>query len=217
MTNSNANELIGISLSNGTATITGNTLGNPDPALSLRSNSQDYNRKFIGIRILANTHFNVVESNTITNLILTNTTGYTECAGIFLTSGDVLKNKITGIGTVVNASMSPYIRGIYLYGSAGCSNEIFNNLIILSGGISTDADIFGIYEESFDNCTYWIYHNSVSITGPANSSSNTAAFYRSTDADIFLKNNSLANFRAQQAFGGTNYVMYLDITVPWLS
>ncbi len=212
LTNTTAGDFPAISVTCGVVYITGNTIGDPDPAHSLRSASQNYSRKLDGIRITSEYYFCDVDSNTITNLILTGAGGYPESSGINVYAADIRKNRITGVGTCTQSTLAPYLNGIYISGLAGASNEVENNAVALNPGASTDATIYGIanYESETDHIGF--HHNSVSITGLAGTSSDSYGFYRDAWSSVEMKNNVIANFRDSVPGGGYNYGIYLNDT-----
>ncbi|MCX6279263.1 MAG: hypothetical protein NT004_14380, partial [Bacteroidetes bacterium] len=102
------------------------------------------------------------------------------------------------------------------YGNSGATNEIVNNYIALDGGSSSDPNIFGVYDFSGGDNTTGFYYNSVSIEGPPDATSQTAAIKRDSYSHFNMRNNALVNF-SQAGSGGVNYCFYFSDTINLIS
>ena len=142
---------------------------------------------------------NAIENNIIGNWSLNATTGSPYARGMYIYSANVKKNKIFNI-SCLNPGVTPYIYGIHNYGASGVTNEYSNNLISLDGGAATNPVIYGFYDASYSTSFYNLYYNDIYITGPATTTSNTYAYYRSVAAFYTLNDNIFANNRVA---GGT--------------
>ncbi len=168
-----------------------------------------------GIYCTATNPGNAIENNIFGNWTMTAATGSPYARGMYVYSANVKKNKIFNI-TCTNAGATPYIYGIYNYGVSGVTNEYSNNLISLDGGAATNPIIYGFYDGSYSTSFYNLYYNDFYVSGPATTTSNTYAFYRSVAAFYTLSDNIFANNRVA---GGTgkHYAAYISSTGTWSS
>lgn len=219
-----AGEFYGIMVDDSWVMVSGNTIGHNDTSKTVR-NAGTYTA-IDGIRIQYPTSTCIIDQNQVINLIFTASSGESSATGIFAENCHVRNNRIMGLGSCLSAAFTPMIYGIYLNWSNASRNEVFNNSVILDGGMAPDPTIYGIYDYSSSEDFYQVYHNSVSINdGAANSGqktgsgdspsifyNETAAMYRESTAYFDMENNTLANFRSTTS-GGNNYCFnYYDTT-----
>ncbi len=221
---SSAGEFYGIMADETWVMVSGNIIGHTDTSKTVR-NAGTYTA-IDGIRIQYPGGTSIVDQNQIINLIFTATNGESYATGIFAENCHIRNNRIMGLGSSLSSDFTPNIFGIYLNLSAGYLNEVFNNSVILDGGMAPDPTIYGIYDYSSSEDFYQVYHNSVSINDGAAVSglktasgripdafyNETAALYRESTAYFDLENNTLANFRSATS-GGNHYCFhYYDTT-----
>lgn len=159
-----------------------------------------------------------IYGNTITNLSNTNTTASATSvivAGISIATATItpriFNNKIYGLtnaGTGTMAIQQPIAAGIIIY-AAGTSDSVYNNMISLGTGQTTNTSFVGIWAPftlSPQPTTSYFYHNTVNIAGTASSGAwPSFCFLRGafsatpSTVNVTVKNNIFTNSRS----GGT--------------
>ncbi|RYY70056.1 MAG: T9SS type A sorting domain-containing protein, partial [Chitinophagaceae bacterium] len=201
----------------GTVTITGNTINNiAAEGVSVNTATHE------GIGILVSTAVPniVIDSNTISNLSLTNTGAIgTILSGIYIgslnTGARITRNKLFGFSnaaTGVSITAPPVASGIYLRDVAAGGGELFvaNNMIALGSTQTTNTSFIGIWNQVNPALGYneRIYYNTINIDGAAGTGAQPSfAFYRGnftatfTGPTVDIKNNIFSNNRT----GGTGF------------
>lgn len=187
----------GIRVSGGTALIGsdgGNLIGSLSTPNSIKING---NGESYGLHVSSFWDISKIENNILCNITLTADDGPAQLTGIYTTSANVKRNRITKLGTELMGKF-PTITGIHDACASNLSLIYDNNLIALDGGASSNPTLMGIkaFGENFSE----FYYNSVAITGAATSSASTHAFHGNTAASITVKNNIFSN---QRENGGT--------------
>jgi hypothetical protein len=113
----------------------------------------------------------------------------------------VEKNNISGISSLspTTGVLSDLVFGII--SASGSSASYYNNMISLNSSTNTQAQIFGISDESASPAASTYYYNSVHVYGTAAGSNNTYAFERFNTGTVTLRNNIFSNIRT----GGTGF------------
>ena len=155
-----------------------------------------------------------IYGNTLTNF-LTTTTDVTNTAigGIGITtagsSGNIYKNRINSfINTSTGTSSLPAICGII---AANGTFNVYNNAIKLDNGSNSNGiRIFGIHHFTVNTWNY--YYNTVSIGGTAaGAAARSAAFIRTVNGSLVLKNNIFFNTRTGTS---SNYSISNKVAAP---
>lgn len=120
------------------------------------------------------------------------------------TAVQVERNTIYGLAVNSTAAGST-LNGIHLSSTFSASANVFNNMISLGNGISSNLRIFGIYQTGL---TGIIYHNSMRIMGAVSSGSEyTAAYsYAATSKALICRNNIFYNERTGGS--GSHYAFH---------
>ncbi|MFY8019656.1 MAG: T9SS type A sorting domain-containing protein, partial [Bacteroidia bacterium] len=191
----------GIYITNGTHTVTNNTLrriegNNATTAFGLYTLN--------GIHITGGTN-HIIRSNSISDIRNFNfgSAAY-PVAGIHITGGTNLtveRNRVSkvfalGQGTAAN---SPQIVGMYCSTTLGIN--FLNNQISLGAETTGEARVFGFLNASASgNCNY--FYNSVFINGVVGAGVNTSyAIHRTSGANVIAMNNIFYNKRASLGTG----------------
>jgi hypothetical protein len=198
----------------GTITIRGNTINN-----IAAEGTQTSTATHEGIGILVSTAQPniIIDSNTISNLSLTNVGAIgSVLSGIYISSNNtgasITRNRLYGFShasTGISALTPPVAAAIYLR-EVGLSGELFiaNNMISLGSGQNTNTSFIGIWNQVNPavNYTEKVYHNSINVEGLVTAGANPSfAFYRGnfsatfTGPNLDIKNNIFINNRS----GGT--------------
>ncbi|SDC77150.1 fibronectin type III domain-containing protein [Williamwhitmania taraxaci] len=203
-TASSKNIVSGIVSSNGTTTISGNTVRNLTTVANATGTSAT--ASVIGVAMTSTTTPALVSQNSIYNLS-NNHAGANAVlvTGIFYNgpaSGMVERNLIYGLNTT-STSESATISGIQINGG---TTTFQNNMISLGQGLATGYAINGIYENLGTNN---LYFNSINIGGTTTTSNQrTFAFYgNQTYTTRLFKNNIFVNARNTSAGSGKNYAV----------
>lgn len=198
----------------GTVTITGNTINN---IAAEGTSTSTATHEGIGILVSTALPNIVIDSNTISNLSLTNTGALaTILSGIYIgslnTGARITRNKLYGFSnaaTGVSATAPPVAAAIYLRDvAAGGEMFVANNMIALGSGQTTNTSFIGIWNQVNPATGYneYIYYNSINIEGTVAAGAQPSfAFYRGnftatfTGPTVDIRNNIFINTRA----GGT--------------
>lgn len=144
--------------------------------------------------------------NTFRNL---STLGST-CSGIVISSNDNDANSnITG-NLIYDLSATTDIKGIAATSYYRTVNTN-NNIIVLGNSVSTNVNIYGIYQYYLAN----VYFNTVYIGGTGTSgTSNSYAYYRHSSwySTTNVRNNVFYNARSNSGGTGTHYAAYFGST-----
>ena len=155
-----------------------------------------------------------IYGNTLTNF-LTTTTDVTNTAiggiGIITAgaSGNIYKNRINSfINTSTGTATFPGISGII---AANGTFNVYNNAIKLDNAANNNGiKIYGINHSAATTWNY--YYNTVSIGGTATgSAARSAAFIRTVNGALVLRNNVFANTRTGT---GSNYSISNKVATP---
>ncbi len=158
----------------------------------------------------------LIDSNTISNLMLTNTGAIgTILSGIYIgslnTGARITRNRIFGFSnaaTGTSITAPPVAAGIYLRDVASGELFVANNMLSLGSSQTTNTAFIGIWNQVNPAVGYneRLYYNSINIAGTATSGAQPSfAYYRGnftttfTGPTIDMKNNILINNRS----GGT--------------
>ncbi len=198
----------------GTVTVTGNTINN---IAAEGTSTSTATHEGIGILISTPVPNIVIDSNTISNLSLTNTGAIgTVLSGIYIgslnTGARITRNKLYGFSnaaTGVSATAPPVAAAIYLRDvAAGGEMFVANNMISLGNAQTTNTSFIGVWNQVNPATGYneYIYYNSINIEGTAAAGAQPSfAFYRGnftatfTGPTVDIKNNIFINTRS----GGT--------------
>jgi hypothetical protein len=144
----------------------------------------------------------------------------TVVAGLGVVSGgggNIYGNRMSGFTNSATGSANlPGIIGMKAF--AGGFNVYNNSIKISNPSFTNGVNIYGIVQNTAG--TTWNYfHNSVFISGntPTGNAARTAAFIRTTDGGLLLKNNVFVNTRTGT---GTHYAISNTVASPsatWLS
>ena len=199
----------GIECQTGTLSITGNTINNlAAEGVSVNVATQEG----IGMLITTAAPNVVIDSNTISNLMLTNTSAIsTVLSGIYIgsqtTGASITRNILFGFsnsatGTTLTAP--PVAAGIYLRDMTAGELFIANNMIALGSDQATNTSFIGIWNQVNPTVGYTekVYHNSIHISGTSGAGDLPSfAFLRGnfttsfTGPTVDLKNNIFSNYR----------------------
>lgn len=189
----------GVTISAATVNMYGNTIRD------IRANSSGTSTSYHTIGLWINAGVNhVIDSNTIYNIINTNTgTGANMANGICMISGNtstISRNRIYNIGTMGTGtgSNAPQASGIYISHTNPLS--VVNNQIAVGNNTSGETIMYGIQDVSGTGNTHNHLYNSIFVTGSISGGANNSyAFMRSSTTAVNLLNNILYNKRT----GGT--------------
>ena len=195
----------------GTVSIRANTLNNiAAEGTSVNTATHE------GIGILVSTAFPniVIDSNTISNLSLTNVNAIgTILSGIYIgslnTGARITNNKLFGFSnaaTGVSTTAPPVAAGIYLRDVASGELFVANNMVSLGTSQTTNTSFIGIWNQvnPASGYTEKIYYNSINIDGIAAAGAQPSfAFYRGnfsttafTGPTLDIRNNIFINNRS---------------------
>ncbi|MEJ7738951.1 MAG: hypothetical protein WKF97_16115 [Chitinophagaceae bacterium] len=155
-----------------------------------------------------------IYGNTITNLLsITTEVTNTAVGGIGITSagasGNIYKNRINSfINTSTGTSALPGISGIV---AANGAFNVYNNAIKLDNAANNNGiKVYGINHSTTSTWNY--YYNTVSIGGTASGSpARSAAFIRTVNGALVLRNNIFVNTRTGTGF---NYSISSKVATP---
>jgi hypothetical protein len=189
----------------GTWTISGNTISNLINVNTTNSSFALTKGLFIGTASSStfthNTIFNLTAGNTLS-------TGANLSIGIDATKNitTIDRNLIYNVNAIsTTATNTQLVMGIRLNAGIDGGFTIKNNMIRLGTDVTTNANIYGIYQIAATATTnkFYIYHNSIYIggTAPATSPVSSYAYNRTVGivGVIDLRDNILANQRGQGA------------------
>lgn len=205
----------GIECQVGTVTITGNTINNiAAEGTSVNTATHE------GIGILVSTAVPniIIDSNSISNLAVTNTGAIgTILSGIYIgslsTGARITRNRLSGFSnaaTGVSTTVPPVAAAIYLRDVASGELFVANNMIALGNSQITNTSFIGIWNQVNPLVGYneRIYYNSINIEGAAATGAQPSfAYYRGnftttfTGPTVDIKNNIFINTRS----GGTGF------------
>ena len=203
----------------GTVSIRGNTINNiAAEGVSVSTATHE------GIGILVSTAVPniVIDSNTISNLKLTNIGAIgTVLSGIYIgslnTGARITRNKIFGFSNAANGvsvTAPPVAAGIYLRDVAAGEMFVANNMIALGSAETSNTSFIGIWNQVNPTVGYTekIYYNSINISGSvATGAQPSFAYYRGNFSTTFtgptldMKNNIFINSRSGGA--GAHYAI----------
>ncbi|HEY0461477.1 MAG TPA: Calx-beta domain-containing protein [Pyrinomonadaceae bacterium] len=198
----NANRIMGgIISSNGTNTITGNTVRN----LTTAANATGTTTAAVvqGITYSGSTSPLTISNNTIFALVSNHATAATSVTGIHnfgSGTGNIIARNF--VYNLTNASTAGIINGIF---ATSATNVYQNNIIDLGNSLTTSAQINGINETGGTNN---FYHNSVYIGGAnvVSGTVNTFAFNSTVTASTRnYRNNIFFNARSNTSGTGAHY------------
>jgi hypothetical protein len=214
-TTSSGSAFRGINNSAGTVTITGNAINNITSACA---NTTVSTALLAGVGILnqGGNSGSVITLNTINTLSLTNTTtSGTNIAGIALSNVviDITRNKIYDLAnasTSTSTTAPGTASGIFIRsGTSGVNENIFNNMISLGNGQTTNTSFIGIWGNhgSSPNPNDILYYNTINIEGAVSSGAQPSFGYHRGNfatsvvnaATVDIRNNVFNNTRS----GGT--------------
>lgn len=200
--------------SSGLTTIADNSISNLT-SVSANVNLNTAGLSGIGILISGSATGTSVTQNTISGLSLTNTgTAGTNVAGISIANANTLSVSKNIIYDITNASTSTgttnpgTASGIFIRNGAVSPMNIFNNMITLGNGQTTNTCFVGIWGNhgQSNNPTVNIYYNTVYITGTVSSGAQPSFGYLRGDLSatartvtVDIRNNIFNNDRT----GGT--------------
>lgn len=222
------------SAGNGTGTITGNTINNlscystfgtvagiyhledgvvtSNTISNLKSNyNTNSSVNCTGIYFFfASAASSTISQNVISGLSSINNTALfgTNVAGmeLTLTQGNVYQNKIFGLsnaGTSTSSTDPPIAAGIRVNNNT--SSSIYNNMISLGNGQSTNTSFIGIWNRT-PSGSLSVYHNSINIEGSVTSGAQPSFGYlrgRFDATSVTSTNNITDNILANSRSGGT--------------
>ncbi|SOD20236.1 T9SS type A sorting domain-containing protein [Pedobacter xixiisoli] len=134
----------------------------------------------------------IVSGNKISNLEATGA-GATSVYGMVTYRTNVLKNRIYDVKSS-NATAGASIGGIALSTLSTAGFNIANNVINVNH--SGDVPVYGIIVESTGTNAITASYNTILLEGTASGSANSAAFYRTNNSPLDLKNNLFFNNRS---------------------
>ncbi|MEO5889538.1 MAG: hypothetical protein ABIQ31_04755 [Ferruginibacter sp.] len=211
----------GMQISGGSPKVTiisGNTISNLT-ALSQKTANADTDDPtaftILGIWFVTGGTSSVISNNNFYNfssLTMANVNTVVAGLGILSTGGgDIYGNRISGFTNSANGSSSlPAIIGIKAF--KGSFNVYNNSIKISNGSLTNGVNIYGIAQNT-SNTAWNYFHNSIAISGntSAGSATRTAAFIRTTDGGLQLKNNVFVNTRTGT---GANYAISNIVAPP---
>ncbi|MBV5342773.1 hypothetical protein JZU68_03860, partial [bacterium] len=180
------------------------------------SNGVNYvGASIVGISVISNTIGNAqtISKNTVYN-IETTATGKIELYGIFYDGPDAVDAVISKnfVHTFVvpaypSGSTASYLHGISLFDG---SYTVSNNIVYLGNNINIGCSIWGIWTGTDDNAK--VYHNTVYLTGVAQSGTSNSFAFRSLfcPATLDLQNNILWDARTNLSGSISHYAVYLN-------
>ena len=194
----------------GTISITGNTINNI-AAEGVSVNTATH--EGIGILISTGVPNVVIDSNTISNLKVTNSGAIgTIVSGIYIgsqtTGASITRNKLFGFSnaaTGTSNTVPPVAVGIYLRDMASGELFVANNMVALGNDQFSNTSFIGIWNQVNPTVGYTekVYYNTIHISGSVGSGALPSfAFYRGNFATSFtgptvdLKNNIFSNSRS---------------------
>jgi len=197
--------LDGISIGNGTNTITNNTIHD-------LTNANDYPYSVRGISLNSSTEAaQTVTGNTIYNLLNTNASFTGNVIGIYYqgptTASTVSGNFIHSLSVTGASSIAASIYGIFI---ASGATTYSNNIISLGG--DTKTSIYGIYETGTASNNNNLYFNTVYIGGTVASGTNKsyALFSVVTTNTRNFRNNIFFNARSTTGGSNKHYAAYFN-------
>ncbi len=182
------------------------------------SNGLNYaNASIVGISVISNTTGNAqtIRGNTVCN-IETTATGKIELYGIFYDGPDAVEAVISKnfvhtfvVPSYLTGSTGSYLHGISLYDG---SYIVSNNIVYLGSNITTGCSIWGLWTNTNDNAK--VYHNTVYLSGVAQSGTSNSYAYRSLQcpATNDIRNNILWDGRTNESGTISHYAVYLNCT-----
>ncbi|MEP7145074.1 MAG: immunoglobulin domain-containing protein, partial [Ferruginibacter sp.] len=216
-----AAQLRGMQISGGApkvTTISGNSISNLT-ALSQKTSIPDTDDPasfaILGIWFSTGGTSSLITNNNFYNFSSSTTAAInTVVAGLGIVSpggGNIYRNRMSGFSnSATGSAIVPGIIGIKAFNGAF---NVYNNSIKFSNASFTNGvTMYGIVQNSPG--TNWTYfHNSVSISGstPAGNAARTAAFIRTTEGGLVLKNNVFINTRTGT---GAHYAISNAVASP---
>ncbi|MCK9204225.1 MAG: right-handed parallel beta-helix repeat-containing protein, partial [Bacteroidales bacterium] len=200
----------GIYVTNGTNTISGNTVR--DLTIANEYASGTYAASVIGIALNYTTvAAQSITDNTIYNLSNTNASFTGNVIGLYFngstTAGAVSGNFIYGLSVTGVSSTAASIYGIKI--NAGATTYA-NNIISLGG--NTKTTIYGIYETGAANNNNNLYFNTVYLGGTlaSGSANKSYALYSAVTTNTRnFRNNIFCNARSTDGGSNLHYAMYI--------
>jgi len=182
------------------------------------SNGTNYaNASIVAISIISNTEGNAqtISENKVYN-VETTATGKIELYGIFYDGPDnveavVSKNFVHTfvVPSYLTGSTGSYLHGISMFDG---SYVVSNNIVYLGNNITTGCSIWGIWTGTNDNAK--IYHNTVYLSGIAQSGTSNSYAFRSLHcpASLDIRNNILWDGRTNSSGSISHFAVYLNCT-----
>jgi hypothetical protein len=220
-----SNIIANINNNSSVGSCTGLWCGSPSAHYTINQNTIKNikaNTSFTGIHINRSASVNTnttIRGNAITNITSDNATAAVTFDGINLGLGanlviqnvEVSNNFIANFAlNSSNTNTGSVFTGIkydvgrfssnYQYNPKAATTSFFNNLISLGTNLSSDCQIYGIYEMQWDAVTTNMYHNTISLTGtsPSGSAQKTYCIFKTlqTTNSVPLNNsNGTRNIR----------------------
>ncbi len=194
MTGTGNSMFMGIFCENGLVhigTLGGNLIGHPSQPDAVISATTGGNT---GIWLNIDQWQSKVENNVIANMSLNNPLSQGYFTGILASAATISRNRIYGLrGLVSNVAVN--ISGIYHAAKPGSTNNIYNNMISLNGGVSANPNIFGVDLSGPADAQVNCYYNSVRIYGPVSTGNYTAVLRCLSEIPCDIRNNLIINGR----------------------
>jgi len=205
LSNTGATNFIGIDMMNGLTTIGTHTSPNIiGDSLTASSITMAGLVNFFGIRSVSTNSNSVVNSNIVANASSSIAAGYPNMYGIYVRTGTVSHNRIFKVGSL-STTAYPVVFGIMNLGFSNFMTDVFNNMVSLDGGSSSNPKVFGIQDNAY-SATAIIpsgryAHNSVEVYGGATAFNKTFAFQRNYNGIVDVRNNIFYNSRPASPVG----------------
>jgi len=204
----------GIFSNNGANSVTGNKVYKLETT-GLSNGTNYANASIVGISVISNTAGNAqtLSGNTVNN-IETTATGKIELYGIFYDGPDAVEAVVSKnfvhtfvVPGYLTGSTGSYLHGISLFDGSYIAS---NNIVYLGSNITTGCFIWGIWTGTNDNAK--VYHNTVYLSGVAQSGASNSYSFRSLycPASLNLRNNILWDGRTNSSGTISHYAVYLN-------
>ncbi len=209
-----ASRIRGIFSNAGANTIENNTVYKIETT-GLSGGANYTNAAIVGISVISKTAGNAqtISKNKVYN-IETTATGKIELYGIYYDGPDAIDAVISKnfVHTFVVPAYPSGDTGSYLHGISlqDGSYTVYNNIVYLGNNINIGCSIWGIWTGTNDNAK--MYHNTVYLSGVAQSGTSNSFAFRSLNcpATLDARNNILWDGRTNLSGSISHYAVYLN-------